>query len=178
MVALGERMTDTRQPVLQLSRSAPQPQLPFVHVWPDANEIGRVWCPDLGIAVQPARGDQGAAAARRAGGADKRRGWVDGLHAIHRKLLEPRSGTPTTDGVNFAAIVCEVDKHLADDATVTSDAGNFGRFIHRYIGFRPGQVFLSVGGRRDGLGHADGGGGGAAPAGHARWWRSSATAGR
>ena len=47
------------------------------------------------------------------------------------------------DGVNFAAIVCEVDKHLAPDATVTTDAGNFGSFVHRYIGFRQGQMFLS-----------------------------------
>ena len=36
-----------------------------------------------------------------------------------------------------------MDKHLAPDATVTSDAGNFGSFIHRYIGFKPGQIFLS-----------------------------------
>ncbi len=49
----------------------------------------------------------------------------------------------TDDGVNFAAIVCEVDKHLAPDATVTTDAGNFGSFVHRYIGFRQSQVFLS-----------------------------------
>ena len=69
-------------------------------------------------------------------------GWVSGLHAIHRKLLE-KTWEPTTDGINFAAIVCEVDKHLADDAVVTSDAGNFGSYIHRYIGFRPGQEFLS-----------------------------------
>src|ERR1019366_2625724 len=72
----------------------------------------------------------------------KRRGWVGGLHAIHRKLLA-KEWDATTDGVNFASVVCEVDKHLADDATVTSDAGNFGSFIHRYIGFKPGQEFLS-----------------------------------
>ncbi len=39
--------------------------------------------------------------------------------------------------------MCEVDRHLADDATVTTDAGNFASYIHRYIGFRQGQVFLS-----------------------------------
>ena len=55
-----------------------------------------------------------------------------------------RNGNRRSDGVNFAAIVCEVDKHLAPDATVTSDAGNFGSFIHRYIGFKPGQIFLSA----------------------------------
>ena len=40
------------------------------------------------------------------------------VHAIDRKLLA-KEWEPTTDGVNFAAIVCEVDKHLADEATVT-----------------------------------------------------------
>ena len=50
---------------------------------------------------------------------------------------------PTADGVNFAAVVGEVNKHLAPDAAVTSDAGNFGSYIHRYIDFEPGQVFLS-----------------------------------
>ena len=48
-----------------------------------------------------------------------------------------------SDGVNFSAIVCEIDKHLADDATLTSDAGNFGSYIHRYIGFKQTQIFLS-----------------------------------
>jgi acetolactate synthase-1/2/3 large subunit len=68
-------------------------------------------------------------------------GWT-GLHKHPLTLLE-KTWEPTTDGINFAAIVCEVDKHLADDAVVTSDAGNFGSFIHRYIGFKPGQEFLS-----------------------------------
>ena len=41
------------QPVLHASRRRRQPQLPFVHVWPDANEVGRVWRPDLGIPASP-----------------------------------------------------------------------------------------------------------------------------
>ena len=52
LVALGERMTDTVSQSYSFPQ-APQPQLPFVHVWPDANEIGRVWCPDLGIPCSP-----------------------------------------------------------------------------------------------------------------------------
>src|ERR1041384_1922858 len=72
----------------------------------------------------------------------KPRDWVAALSAIHKKLLA-KEWEPTSDGVNFAAIVCEVDKHLAPDATVTTDAGNFGSFVPRYIGFRQGQIFLS-----------------------------------
>ncbi|MBW4092286.1 MAG: acetolactate synthase [Proteobacteria bacterium] len=141
MIALGERMTDT---VSQSYRfpAAPQPQLPFVHVWPDANEIGRVWQVDLGIACAPHEVIKALLAHGAPAGADRRRGWVAGLHAIHRELLEP-VWEPAPDGLNFAAVVCEVNKHLADDAAVTSDAGNFGSFIHRYMDFRPGQAFLS-----------------------------------
>jgi thiamine pyrophosphate-dependent acetolactate synthase large subunit-like protein len=141
MVALGERMTDSVSQSYSFP-SAPQPQLPFVHIWPDPNEIGRVWRPDLGLPCSPYEVIK--ALLRRAIPADakKRRGWVDGLHAIHRKLLA-KEWDPTSDGVNFAAVVCEVDKHLAPDATVTTDAGNFASFVHRYIGFRQGQVFLA-----------------------------------
>jgi acetolactate synthase-1/2/3 large subunit len=141
IVALGERMTDTVSQSYSFP-SAPQPQLPFVHVWPDANEIGRVWSPDLGLPCSPHEVITALLKRGTPDGAGKRRGWVDGLHAIHRKLLA-KEWDATTDGVNFAAIVCEVDKHLADDATVTTDAGNFGSFVHRYIGFQQSQIFLS-----------------------------------
>ena len=141
MVALGERLTDTVSQSYSFP-TAPQPQLPLVHVWPDANEVGRVWRPDLGIPASPAEVIRGLLRRGAPAGASKRRGWVDGLHEIHRGLLA-KEWEPTTDGVNFAAIVCEVDKHLAPDATVTSDAGNFASHIHRYIGFGQGQVFLS-----------------------------------
>jgi len=141
MVCLGERMTDTVSQSYTFP-TAPQPQLPFVHIWPDANEIGRVWNPDLGIPASPH--EVVKALLKRGAPADaaKRQGWVSGLNTIHNALLA-KEWEPASDGVNFAAIVCEVDKHLADDATVTSDAGNFGSFVHRYIGFRQSQVFLS-----------------------------------
>jgi acetolactate synthase-1/2/3 large subunit len=141
MVALGERMTDTVSQSYSFP-TAPQPQLPFVHVWPDANEVGRVWRPDLGIPASPHEVIKALLRREIPVGAAKRQGWVDGLHKIHRSLLA-KEWEPTTDGVNFAAIVCEVDKHLAEDATITSDAGNFGSFLHRYIGFGQKQIFLS-----------------------------------
>ena len=141
MVALGERLTDTVSQSYSFPK-APQPQLPLVHVWPDANEVGRVWRPDLGMPCSPYEVIKTLLQRATPAGAAKRKDWVAGLNAIHRKLLG-KEWEPTEDGVNFAAIVCEVDKHLAPDATVTTDAGNFGSFVHRYIGFRQGQIFLS-----------------------------------
>jgi acetolactate synthase-1/2/3 large subunit len=141
MVALGERLTDTVSQSYSFP-TAPQPQLPLVHVWPDANEVGRVFRPDLGMPCSPYEVIKALQARSAPKDAGRRKVWVGGLHAIHRKLLA-KEWDATSDGVNFAAIVCEIDKHLASDATVTSDAGNFGSFIHRYIGFRQGQIFLS-----------------------------------
>ena len=141
MVALGERMTDTVSQSYTFPK-APTPQLPFVHVWPDPNEVGRVWRPDLGIPASPHEVIKGLL---QRGAPPTRRSARTGSRGSTRSTTScwRRSGSRPRDGVNFAAIVCEVDKHLAPDATVTTDAGNFGSFVHRYIGFRQGQVFLS-----------------------------------
>ena len=141
MVALGERLTDSVSQSYSFPK-APQPQLPLVHVWPDPDEIGRVWRPGLGMPCSPGEVLRALLKRGAPAGIEKRRPWVSGLNAIHRKLLA-KEWEPASDGVNFAAVVCEVDKHLAADATVTTDAGNFASFVHRYIGFRQGQVFLS-----------------------------------
>ncbi|WP_149535855.1 thiamine pyrophosphate-dependent enzyme [Siccirubricoccus phaeus] len=141
LVSLGERITDSVSQSYSFP-TAPDPQLPLVQVWPDANEIGRVFRPDLGIVAEPASVIRALLKRGAPAGAAKRQGWVAGLNAIHRKLMAPEWES-TSDGVNFAAICVEVAKHLAPDAAVTSDAGNFSSFIHRYIGFRPGQNFLS-----------------------------------
>lgn len=141
LVAIGERITDSVSQSYSFP-TAPDPQLPLVQVWPDANEIGRVFRPDLGVAAEPAAVIRALLKRGAPAGAAKRQGWVAGLNAIHRRLMEP-TWESMSDGVNFAAVCVEVGKHLAPDAAVTSDAGNFSSFIHRYIGFRPGQNFLS-----------------------------------
>jgi acetolactate synthase I/II/III large subunit len=141
LVALGERITDSVSQSYSFP-TAPDPQLPLIQVWPDPNEIGRVFRPDLGIAAEPAEIIRALLARGAPAEAAKRKGWVAGLHAIHRRLMEP-TWDSMPDGVNFAAVCVEIGKHLAPDAAVTSDAGNFSSFIHRYIGFRPGQSFLS-----------------------------------
>ncbi|HYZ43105.1 MAG TPA: thiamine pyrophosphate-dependent enzyme [Stellaceae bacterium] len=141
MVALGERLTDSVSQSYSFP-TAPQPQLRLVHIWPDPNEVGRVWRPDLGMPCSPYEVIKGLLRRGAPDDANKRQGWVDGLNEIHRKLLV-KEWEPTSDGVNFAAVVCEVDKHLAPDATVTTDAGNFASFVHRYIGFRQSQILLA-----------------------------------
>ena len=141
MVVLGERMTDTVSQSYKFPL-APTPQFFMAHIWPDADEIGRVWHPNLGIPASPHNVIKGLLHKSIPQDIDKRKNWVETLNKEHKKLLS-KEWNPTSDGVNFAAVVCEVDKYLEKDATITSDAGNFGSFIHRYIGFGQKHVFLS-----------------------------------
>ena len=141
IVVLGERMTDTVSQSYKFP-SAPKPQFFMAHIWPDADEIGRVWHPNLGIPASPHDVIKGLLHKSIPKDINKRKNWVETLNKEHNKLLS-KEWNPTSDGVNFAAVVCEVDKYLEKDATITSDAGNFGSFIHRYIGFGQKHVFLS-----------------------------------
>ena len=141
LVALGERLSDSVSQSYSFP-TAPEPQLPLVHVWPDPNEVGRVFRPELGMACDPQAVIQALLGRGTPRGVDGRRAWVGGLNAIHNRLLEP-VWDRTEDGVNFSAITAAVARHLAPDATVTSDAGNFSSFIHRHLRFRPGQMFLA-----------------------------------
>ncbi len=141
LVALGERLTDTVSQSYSFP-SAPEPQLPLVHVWPDPEELGRVWRADLPIACDPAAMVEALLARPTPPSSPTRRAWVKGLNDIGREILRP-VWEPTGDGVNFAAVVCGVNAHLAPDAVVTSDAGTFASFIQRYMEFRQGHAFLS-----------------------------------
>jgi acetolactate synthase-1/2/3 large subunit len=141
LVSLGERITGSLTQGFTFP-VAPDPQLPLVHVWPDANEVGRVWRPDLGIACEPAAVVRALLAKGPPAGAERRKQWVAKLHETHQRVTKPE-WQPTSDGVNFSAVVAEINKHLAPDATVTSDAGNFATFVHRYLLMKPGQMFLA-----------------------------------
>ena len=141
LIALGERLTDTVSQSYTFP-TAPKPQLPLVHIWPDANEVGRVWHPTLGIPASPNEVINALLNCRTPTIPKERKAWIDKLNSIHSQLTNKTWDT-TVDGVNFAAVVSEVDKHLSDTATITTDAGNFGSFVHRYINFKQSHIFLS-----------------------------------
>jgi len=141
MVCLGERLSDSISQSYTFP-AAPDPQLPLVQVWPDANEIGRVWRVDLPIAADPHAVIRGLLARNAPEPSEVRRAWVKGLNAIHRSLLAPE-WERMEDGVNFGAVCAAMARHIPADAAVTSDAGNFSSFLHRYFPFRQTQMFLS-----------------------------------
>jgi acetolactate synthase-1/2/3 large subunit len=150
LVALGERMGDVVSQGFRFP-AAPDPQLPFVHIWPDPSELNRVFRSDLPIAADPHQVVRAllAMAPRVPPG---RAAWIAKLNTIHRELTAPIH-EPAPDGVNFAHVCIALAQRMAPDAVLTTDAGNFTSFVHRHIPFGPGNIFLgsAVGGMGAGM---------------------------
>ena len=107
----------------------PEPRMKTVHLYPQAEEIGRVWRPTLGIhasprAFAPALAGLSPAQARDVSQARQEYlGWSE----------EP---TPQPGAVNLSEIIIWLRDHLPADAMLTNGAGNYAAWIHRFYRFR------------------------------------------
>jgi acetolactate synthase-1/2/3 large subunit len=123
----------------------PRPQMAFVHVHPDADEIGRVYQPTLAIQATPATF---VAALRRSASqlkAHTAQGWTGALHAENAAW----SGKPAANpgDVQMGEIVTWLSSHLPEDAILTNGAGNYAGWLHRYYRFvRYGSQLAPVSG--------------------------------
>lgn len=110
----------------------PTPRMTFVHVYPQAEEFGRVYAPSLAIhaaprAFAPALTHLPPPAAPR---------WREETRAAHEDYLAFSSSyTPSAD-VDLAQIMIWLRDNLPADAIICNGAGNYAAWIHRYFRFR------------------------------------------
>ncbi|MGJ8546178.1 MAG: thiamine pyrophosphate-binding protein [Sulfitobacter sp.] len=134
---LGEMTTKT-----YTTLTPPNPAVRMIHLHPDADEIGRVYSPDLGLAASPAA----AAAALEGldlGRGDEWAGWCDKLHADYLTDTE----TPNGQGweLDMGVALCQIRDSLPEDVVVTLDAGNHTGWAQRFLRFgRPGRIVGST----------------------------------
>lgn len=134
---LGEMTTKTYSTI-----KSPNPQTRLVHIYPDPDEIGRVYSPDLGIAAAP----ESVAAALD--GVDLGRGdvwgeWCDLLHADY--LTDTQAPNGDDWDLDMGVALTQIRDQLPDDTVVTLDAGNHTGWAQRYLRFgRPGRIIGST----------------------------------
>ena len=122
---------------------APAPRQTLVHVYPEAEELGRVFQPELSIAAGAAEFFR---AARGLAPVDfsRRADWLADARADRAADLAP----PAAAGpVDMAAIVAAAREALPEDAIVTIDAGNFSGWPQRFWRFRafPSEIAPTAG---------------------------------
>ncbi len=109
----------------------PRPQIPFVHVHPGAEELGRVYSPQLAINATPTAF---AAALEDLKFSRAPAGDAKGAHADYIEWTEKPTEQPGS--VNFGAVMVWLRDNLGSDAILCNGAGNYAAWIHRFYRFR------------------------------------------
>jgi len=109
----------------------PRPQVPFVHVHPDTDELGRVYSPHLAINATPTAF---AAALEHLEFAHVPAGQAKSADADYIEWTEQSTEQP--GGVNFGKVIVWLRENLPADAIICNGAGNYPAWIHRFFRFR------------------------------------------
>ncbi len=132
LVALGGRLGEIPSAGYTLL-DAPVPRQRLVHVHPDPDELGAVYQPELGIVSGL---PQFAAALRTLDcpASGVRDGLAAAAHAEWERFVADVRELP--GDLRLADVMAELRRRLPEDAIITSGAGNFTVWAHRYYAFR------------------------------------------
>lgn len=131
LVVVGERLTESVTGGYTLL-DIPRPRQRLVHVLPDPAEIGRVFHPELGIVAGAA---EFAHAARHSIDVDGGP-WVSWCKGAHADYLSNLDHEPTGEAVDLGKVFAFLRDRLTDDAILTSGAGNYTAWVHRFTRYR------------------------------------------
>lgn len=129
LIAVGTRMGEATTEGYTLVES-PLPKQSLIHVYPDPDELGRVFRAALPIAADVV--SFAAAVSQLAPPAAMDRGAVATAHAGYRAEQEPKSAP---GALNLNRVACHVRDHVPADACITVGAGNYALFAHAYHRF-------------------------------------------
>ncbi len=109
----------------------PRSQVPLVHVHPGAEELGRVYSPNLAIHATPTAF---AAALDKLDLPRPVQGEAEAAHADYLAWTEKPTEQP--GAVNFGAVMVWLRDNLPADAIICNGAGNYAAWIHRFLRMR------------------------------------------
>lgn len=111
----------------------------LIHIYPDANELGRVYRPDLAfVATSPA-----ALKTLAALPAPKVTPWSATRSAARNAYDAWQTPQPTPGELKLEDVICHLRDTLPDDAILTNGAGNYAGWLHRYYRFRTYRTQLA-----------------------------------
>jgi acetolactate synthase-1/2/3 large subunit len=132
LVVIGARLSEiATQGYGLFDGLAHKPKL--VHVYPAAEELGRVFRPDLAIHATPKRFVEALSGMPT----PQSPGWSDTIAAAHDEYLAwSEVATPQPGGVNLGEVMVWLRENLPADAILCNGAGNYAAWIHRFFRFR------------------------------------------
>ncbi len=131
LIAFGPRLGEMTTSGYSLV-DIPNPKQKLIHIHPGAEELGRVYRPDMSI---------NASLGSVAAGLEKITGlepekWTDWTQAARSDYEAYCQLLETPGNVKFEQIVNHVSNWAPDDAIITNGAGNYAGFVRRYHQYR------------------------------------------
>jgi acetolactate synthase-1/2/3 large subunit len=142
LIVLGERLGPSISQGYTFPR-APVPDQAMIHIWPDPDEVGRIWNPTLGLACDPHEFLKAMLREQPGDVPPARKPFIEALNRVHRELMTWEE-VSANDGVVFGRVTRAVDAHLEPDAVVTYDAGNFTGWVNRFINLTQDNMFIGA----------------------------------
>lgn len=139
IIAVGARLGENPSQGYTLL-GIPAPAVPFVHVHPGAEELGKVYQASLPILSDIAAF---ARAAAQLGYQGNRKQWVQDGRAIYEAWQKP---VPPATAMDMSAMVLSLCTLLPDDTIFTNGAGNYASWLHRFHRYRPGTQLAPTSG--------------------------------
>ena len=130
LVVVGGRLGEIPSQSYRLL-DMPKPRMTFVHVYPQAEEFGRAYSPDLAICATP----RGFAAALSELRPPREIPWREETRAAHADYLAFSSKFEPSGEVDLARVMTWLSDTLPKDAIICNGAGNYAAWIHRYYRF-------------------------------------------
>ena len=135
LLVLGARLGEMTSSGYSLF-DVPNPKQGLIHIHADADEIGRVYRPELGLACRAAD-----FLARAVGLTE---GMTRQSPTVARKSYEAwQEPSPTPGAVKMEQVIHHLSQVLAEDAIITNGAGNYAAWLHRYFSYKSYRTQLA-----------------------------------
>ena len=132
VVLLGGRLSEMPSSGYTLL-DIPYPSQKLVHIYPEAEELGRVYRPDLAICAAP----ENFVAALSSISLPAKTAWAERTAAMHAAYLNWSTPPQTGPGaVQMGPIMDWIEANVPEDAIFTNGAGNYATWVHRFHRFR------------------------------------------
>ena len=128
IIAIGPRLGEMTTGCYTLIE-APRPKQKLIHIHASAEELNRVYQPDLALCATM----NAAARSLEVLAAPVALPWADWTQAVHADYLANLVPQSLPGDIDMPTIVGCLQKHLPEDAVLTNGAGNFASWLHRFF---------------------------------------------
>lgn len=131
LLVIGDRLGDVTTKSYTLL-DAPVPKQTLIHVFPGAEELGRVYTPKLAIQSKSSHFAEALADIEPLDS----NAWRQWREECRAAFVNYQGNPPKAAGFDLSQVIRFLAERLPDDAIVTNGAGNYSIWLHRFYRYR------------------------------------------